>query len=309
MADVRHQTSDPRPESSSPTHFLPHSLLTDRGQALLELAIFGSLLLLLLGALLNYGLNAEYNQQVMMESFRKALGIAAGQGTGAAAVIRDNPLPNPSNPFAVGSVLPVAASANVTKNFQMAKGGGGSSKLLLDLNDTIDVATTTSSDGTIREFTVATVSNLCDAEILSFDLIKKECKVLSALKEQCELEFAQCELEFEECELLELESCTPCTPCTSLPWCCSKIDQLFDGIREMGLQPGGVRASDLNATLDKTESPPRIDTTQHVDWQDQMTRTIVTRPLGDESGTAKTETITVTPKDQDTTTTWSTPWN
>lgn len=245
---------------------------TQRGQALLELAIFGSLLLLLLGALLNYGLNAEYNQQVMMESFRKALGIAAGQGTGAVSVVRDNPLPNPSNPFAVGSVLPVAASANVTSNFRMAEGGGGSSKILLDLNDTIDVATTMSSDGTIREYTVATASNLCDAEILSLDLIKKKC-----LKD-------------------------------SSPWCCSKIDQLFDGIRDMGLQPGGVRASDMTASLDKAESPSRIDTTHHVDWQDQMTRTIITRPLGDESGTVKRETITVTPKDQDTSTTWSTPW-
>ena len=90
------------------------------GQALLELAIFGSLLLLVLGAVVNYGLNYDYNQRASMEAFRQALGIASDPevGSGAYTLIQDRHLPSASNPFAIGFRAQVSGSAGVTRNFK-----------------------------------------------------------------------------------------------------------------------------------------------------------------------------------------------
>ena len=48
-----------------------------KGQAILELAIFGAILIMLLGALINYGLRYNYQQLAMQRAFRKALGTSA----------------------------------------------------------------------------------------------------------------------------------------------------------------------------------------------------------------------------------------
>lgn len=97
-----------------------------RGQALVELAILGSLLILLIGALINYGLNYDFQQQASMESFRAALGLASApvpsepaksMGSATIALIKDRHIPNPSSPFATGSINPVSTSASVTRNF------------------------------------------------------------------------------------------------------------------------------------------------------------------------------------------------
>ena len=108
----------------------PHKLTTnlhelDRrrsGQALLELAIFGSLILFLLGALVSYGLRYNFQQQAQMQAFRKAQELASqldnsGDPYGSAtyALIRDRHIPDPSHPFGVGQVSPVMASASVTR--------------------------------------------------------------------------------------------------------------------------------------------------------------------------------------------------
>jgi len=97
---------------------------SSRGQALIELAVFGSILILLLGALINYGLNTEYTQQVWMKSFREALGLASG-GSASVIVVRDRYLPNPGNPFATGSPLPVSAGASITRDFELQHHQGG----------------------------------------------------------------------------------------------------------------------------------------------------------------------------------------
>lgn len=89
------------------------------GQALLELAIFGSLLLMVLSVLVNYGFNADVTQRAVMQSFRHALDGARhaskdsqGQPSGMTyLLIQDKHIPNPANPFAIGSTTPVIASA------------------------------------------------------------------------------------------------------------------------------------------------------------------------------------------------------
>ncbi len=86
---------------------------------MLELAVFGSLMLMVLGALVNYGLNADASQRAMMGSFRQALSDAARTHdpndptpmSVSRLLIHDQHFPDPSNPFAVGSMVPTSASA------------------------------------------------------------------------------------------------------------------------------------------------------------------------------------------------------
>lgn len=104
------------------------------GQALVELGIFGSLLILLLGVLINYGLEADYRQFAAMEAFRGALREAAQpanptnpacadplsidcvtRGGGSMTVVRDRHIPDPSDPFTIGSAIPIVASADVLR--------------------------------------------------------------------------------------------------------------------------------------------------------------------------------------------------
>lgn len=96
-----------------------------KAQAILELAIFGSLLLMLLGILINYGLRYNFQQQAMQETFRKALHSAAeaDQADKPTSVthitLKDKHIPNPSHPWAVGSITPITSSASVTRGYNM----------------------------------------------------------------------------------------------------------------------------------------------------------------------------------------------
>lgn len=96
-----------------------------KAQAVLELAIFGSIILMLLGVILNYGMRYSLQQKTMMTAFRRAL-----QGASTSMVdknpisvsyllIEDKHIPHPSNPFAVGSVIPFSSSASVTMNYKL----------------------------------------------------------------------------------------------------------------------------------------------------------------------------------------------
>lgn len=86
------------------------------GQALAELAIFGTVMLVVFGYLLNYGLNYNYSENAQMIAFRQALkkAYAAREtyNTSSVVVVRDKPIPDPSSPFGVSSRFPVVASAS-----------------------------------------------------------------------------------------------------------------------------------------------------------------------------------------------------
>lgn len=115
---------NPKPETRNPT------LSSRRGQALIELALFGSFIILVLGVLVSYGLNADLTQQAMMRTFRQALLGAQeapqhGKPTSTAHVLLDDRhIPNPSHPFAVGSVFPITASSGgITRNWKLQEVG------------------------------------------------------------------------------------------------------------------------------------------------------------------------------------------
>lgn len=114
-----------------------------KGQALLELAVFGSFLIMLIGVLVSYGMRFDAQQRAEQFAFRKALnqafrisptipisGIGADadildfigfKGDGSYVMIKDIHVPDPANPWGVGQVTPVSASATVVRNEQLHK--------------------------------------------------------------------------------------------------------------------------------------------------------------------------------------------
>ena len=98
------------------------------GQALVELAVFGSLLLVLIGYLVNNVLTSDYQQQSKAEAFRRGLAAAAAttddvSPTAPTAIstllVQDRHIPNPSDPFAIGSVAPMIGQAGVTRKYNL----------------------------------------------------------------------------------------------------------------------------------------------------------------------------------------------
>lgn len=89
----------------------------EAGQALLELAIFGSLALLVLGALVSYGMNVDQQQQTQMEAIRHAMRSSSVMGVDdqpistSHLVINERMIPDPSDAFAMGSLKEVSFSA------------------------------------------------------------------------------------------------------------------------------------------------------------------------------------------------------
>lgn len=121
---LRVQDHCPQPPAHSPQRFT-------KGQALVELAVFGSMLLMLLGYLVNNVLTSDYRQQSATEAFRQ--GLSASAATTAVSVsgptntpksisnllVQDRHIPNPGDPFAVGSVAPMFSQAGITRNYQL----------------------------------------------------------------------------------------------------------------------------------------------------------------------------------------------
>jgi hypothetical protein len=99
-----------------------------KAQAILELAVFGAILIMLLGVLVNYGLRYNFAQKAMISAFRKALAESAkkneqdeeiNNGQASYTLIQDKHIPNPANPFAVGSVGPAMSSASVVRTCRL----------------------------------------------------------------------------------------------------------------------------------------------------------------------------------------------
>jgi len=92
----------------------------ERGQALTEFAIFGSILLFCVAMLIQYGLEANYQQQAQMEAFRKAQKMAFyNKGPNSSAsltLIKDKPFPDPNDQMGFAERYPVSASASATWN-------------------------------------------------------------------------------------------------------------------------------------------------------------------------------------------------
>lgn len=100
-------------------------------QALVELAVLGSFLIMLLGVLVSYGLRYINQQKTAHHAFREALALASEPNNGSASytLISDKMIPDPSNPFALGTVVPAVASASITRNPDLSLTADSSSEL------------------------------------------------------------------------------------------------------------------------------------------------------------------------------------
>lgn len=94
-----------------------------KGQSILELAIFGSIVLFVFSVLIQYGISLNYSQHHILQSFRRALFESKNKSPSAAPAvsvsftsIKDLPIPNPANPFGLGQTSPVVASVSATQS-------------------------------------------------------------------------------------------------------------------------------------------------------------------------------------------------
>jgi|GEM_PF-4891372 len=92
-------------------------MINKKAQALIELAFFGSILLLCLSMLLRYGMQANYQQNIQMQAFRKAMKAAYYKSGPAANIsltmVKDKSIPDPQDPWGFGERFPMGAGASV----------------------------------------------------------------------------------------------------------------------------------------------------------------------------------------------------
>lgn len=90
--------------------------LSKNGQALVEMAVFGSILLFCLAMLIQYGLSANCQQQVQMEAFRKTQRLAFNKdGLGASTslvVVKDKSIPDPRDQWGFAERQPIVGSGS-----------------------------------------------------------------------------------------------------------------------------------------------------------------------------------------------------
>jgi hypothetical protein len=139
----------------------------EKAQALLEVAIFGAIILMLLGVLITYGLRYNYQQQASQQAFRKALAKAVLKPgvSSSDVVISDKHIPSPSDTFGVGSVTPFTGSA-----------GGIARDYLGDPPERWQFAPTVTLNINGREYTYTTAGfkqkyNLPVAEVSRYEVI------------------------------------------------------------------------------------------------------------------------------------------
>jgi len=96
------------------------------GQALLELAIFGSILLFCFGILIQYGLSLNYRQALQMITFRRAVDLSYNRSSRGVSdtnvnlvVIHDKSIPDPSDPYSIKNRSPYVHQASAVYSDKM----------------------------------------------------------------------------------------------------------------------------------------------------------------------------------------------
>ncbi len=84
----------------------------------MEVAVFGTIFLMIIGAMITYGLRFDYNQRAQQQAFRRALKIASDRETGGGSymLMEDRYIPDPTDPFGIGTSMPVMASESVIRS-------------------------------------------------------------------------------------------------------------------------------------------------------------------------------------------------
>lgn len=296
-----------------------------KGQAALELAIFGSILIMLLGVLVNYGLRYNFQQKLMQQAFRKALGVAGTERTGTYILVKDQHIPQPANPFAVGSVVPVVSSASVVRDYRMyetANTKAGLSHTYFDIQG----QTNQFYNAAFRDEYNVPESWLYD----DYDEDESRYEYVYGFKGigwwKLQGEAGEGDCLSEPVVTVDPDDGTTTTTCSdpsaniriiddcageivdyslvrsrclkidetgiNRPWYCDQADALFafnPDVSEpsMGLQQDYTQQNTMNNTLNKQENASNINTTDTLNWQVDTQRTIVFNDALDESGVSQ----------------------
>jgi len=285
-----------------------------KAQALVELAIFGSLLLMLLGVILSYGLRYGLQQKTMMHAFRKALELSGDESQGGQAsylYIQDRHIPNPANPWGIGSTVPFQASASVIRSYKLhetadnyrelpqltieIKGSQGSkiytyktaglrkeSVVCSNIDRYYEVYGSAvgggdecQEEGKENATVTITIVDSCEGELLSYDGCKRQCRMIT--------DSAYCERECERAKLPDSNrNCHEvCQKPINIPWYCNNLDNLFSFAiaknkpKAMGVQPDYRKETTINSQLNIAQEGNVISTSDNINWQDNTTREIV----------------------------------
>jgi len=115
-----------------------------KAQALIELAIFGSIVMMLFGVLISYGLRYDRQLRTIHQTFRKALKSAAEVNTDDKpilvehVVVNDSHVPDPTNTFGIGSVSTALSQASLTRTNRLFEQPDNDNELpviRIDIND------------------------------------------------------------------------------------------------------------------------------------------------------------------------------
>lgn len=129
----------------------------NKGQALLELAVFSTIFLTILTALVAYGLRYSYNQRAQMLAFRRAMKIASDRnyGSGSYMLIQDRHIPDPTEAFGIGATSPFIATASVIRDPELDAQAADASSLPATVID----METTGANGVMEPMSRIVVKN------------------------------------------------------------------------------------------------------------------------------------------------------
>jgi hypothetical protein len=220
--------------------------------------------------LISYGLRYNFQQRIIQQTFRKAMakavqGTAEGKPTQVSYVaIRDEYVPDPSNPFAVGSVMPVMSSASVTSSYRLQDapvtpeelpqlvidvngqqsnltvaryrtvwGGDDAFKKYVEIYGAGSVRKDEQSGSLIKLPLIIILDPLL-GDIVDYDTAKRICDMLTIAKDDdsstadCYHECQKTRLTAHNCPDREYGSiCATPIPATDIPIMCSKLNDIF----------------------------------------------------------------------------------
>jgi hypothetical protein len=282
-----------------------------RAQSLLELSLFGVVILSLLSLVLLYGMGDNFRQTAEQRAFRKALAKAGGIGPTSYTLMHDRSIPNPQDMYGTGQPAPTGASATVLRDFQMLTKPDAGDKM-----PTLTIGFESGAGGTQElEFPTAKVDEYCWADDCNHRLVRDKYEMVFGANgmwnstANCVKVFDNCAGEIfdytgckKQCRMMEdltycINQCGEqqlnrdasycqevCESEAPVFWYCENITKFVDFTGSSkwatGIQPRMTTASFRADSTDKSESPEGISTSDSISHTDTITRTIVYRPTG-----------------------------